>query len=128
MDARKGWLLLAPQPQFLEALAEEEDATKIPRGVRRHQRHEAAGLGIDHGSPAVAVPLEEINQSKRRRVVFLAHLLAGLGAHLGDYLLTDRSPGHHSLDEGRRSRLAFLQHGLACFPMETVAMPHELID
>src|SRR6185312_6682934 len=46
----------------------------------------------------------------------------------GGDLLADRTPGHDALRERRGRGFALLQHGLACLPVERVALADELVD
>ena len=74
------------QAELLAAPGPSASPTARTRGadcatVRHHQRREGARLGGLHRLVVAAVRLEQIDQPEGRRIVVLARLLGGLGAH-----------------------------------------------
>src|SRR5690606_26900400 len=121
-------LLLAADTELLEAFAEEEHPPEVSRGRGRHQWHEAFGFAPRHLTPVVALLLEQVDERMRRRIMFGAGLLAGLGAHLLDDLRPDEAVGEDRLGPWRRLRLAIAEHRLARLPAQHVAVPNQLVD
>ena len=112
----------------LQHLGEHEHAAEIARGVARHQRREDLRLGHPHARRIIAILLEEIDQPVWRRVMVLAHLFRGLGAHLLGEQSAHWLLQHDLLPPGRALGAALLQHGLPRCPAEIVMGGHDLID
>ena len=112
----------------LQHLREHEHAAEIARGLARHQRREHLRLRRLHARRVVAILLEEIDQAVRRRVMVLAHLGRGLGAHLLGKVAAHRLLQHQLLPPRRALGAALLQHGFPRGPAEIVLGRHDLID
>ena len=102
--------------QALHLLGEREHPAQVTRRVTHHEGGEGFRLGPLHPVEIAAMLLEEVDQAEGCRIVRLAHLLRGLGAHLlGDQ--TARRPlAHHAVGHRLRLRAALLEHGLARGP------------
>ena len=93
-----------------------EHTAQIARRFAHHERRKHLGFGDPHARGIIAIALEQIDETERRRIVILAHFRRRLGTHLLGQHPAHGLLQHRLLPPRRAPGAALLQHGLARRP------------